>query len=243
MLVQVAAASADLGEQLFGLGRAGIATHGLAVQVQHLADPRDAHTVAEQGMDLRVPSSRVLLTHLRCLRHPFQRWAGRHRPGCARRFGRLAQAFAVGSHDPVDRRGQVAQQVPAVGDLDRLRGALTGAFGIGAAAVSADDADAGMPAKPGGDGVGVTIIEQVDRAVGGHVDDHGAVDVAAPHREVVHSDFDELLGGGTGTERTSRSRVDRDASAASSRVIRAPARPPRAKPIPVNSLVSIELRR
>ncbi|WUD67973.1 hypothetical protein OHA40_07565 [Nocardia sp. NBC_00508] len=50
-------------------------------------------------------------------------------------------------------------------------------------------------------------------------------------------------GGGTGTERTSRSRVDRDASAASSRVIRAPARPPRAKPIPVNSLVSIELRR
>jgi hypothetical protein len=83
--------------------------------------------------------------------------------------------------------GQVVPQVPAVGDLDRLRRGLPGGLGIGAGAAPADHLGSRMVAQPLGEGGGLPIGKQVHRAVGGHVDQDGAVDMAASQREVVHT--------------------------------------------------------
>jgi hypothetical protein len=76
--------------------------------------------------------------------------------------------------------------MPAVGDLDRLRRGLPGAVGVGAGAVPADDLGSRVLPQPGGEGGRLPVGQQVHRLVGGHVDQHGAVGVAAAQREVVH---------------------------------------------------------
>jgi len=72
-------------------------------------------------------------------------------PWCRRRYGRrqlsrlplglglLAQAGAVGSRDSIDGIGEVVQQVPTIGYLDRVRRSQAGAFGLASGAVSTDD--------------------------------------------------------------------------------------------------------
>ena len=44
-----------------------------------------------------------------------------------------------------------------------------------------------MGQQPRGERVGLPISKHVDRAMGGHVDQHGAVDMPAAQREIVHS--------------------------------------------------------
>jgi hypothetical protein len=65
--------------------------------------------------------------------------------------------------------------VPAVGDLDGLRGADAGRFGIGAGTVAAHNPNTGMLGQPAGDGVRCAVGEHIDRAVGIDVDDDGPV--------------------------------------------------------------------
>jgi hypothetical protein len=89
-------------------------------------------------------------------------------------------------------------QVPAVGDLQRGRRSLPGALGVGAGAVAADHLGAGMGLQPGGEGGGVAVGQQVDRAAGGHVDQHRAVVVAAAEGEVVHAKHRDRLDLGVG---------------------------------------------
>ena len=48
----------------------------------------------------------------------------------------------------VEGFGQVLQEVKAVRDLDRIRGALPGAVCIGSGPISGDHADAGMCLQP-----------------------------------------------------------------------------------------------
>ena len=57
---------------------------------------------------------------------------------------KLAQAAAVGQHGALEVPGQVVPQVPAVGDLHRVRGAEPGGLGVGAGPVPADHLDPGM---------------------------------------------------------------------------------------------------
>jgi hypothetical protein len=52
-----------------------------------------------------------------------------------------------------------------ISDLDRIRRAVVGAFGVGAGSVSADDLHARMGAEPGGQCLGGAVGEHVDRAV------------------------------------------------------------------------------
>jgi hypothetical protein len=85
--------------------------------------------------------------------------------------------------------GEVVPQVPPVGYLDRCGCAGAGAVGVGAGAVPADHLHPGVLEQPGREGVGFPVREQVDRTVGIHVDQHGAVPVAAPQREVVHAQY------------------------------------------------------
>jgi hypothetical protein len=93
---------------------------------------------------------------------------------------------------PVERLGQgvaeVAQQVPAVGDLDRLRRAAADAVGVGAGAVTRDDLHAGVGPQPRPDGLRVAVGQQVDRAVALQVDDERAVAPATAPGPVVDAD-------------------------------------------------------
>jgi hypothetical protein len=106
--------------------------------------------------------------------------------GCTACF---AQAPAVIAGDPVDGVREVAEQVPAIGDLDRVRCPDAGALGVTAGAVSADDLRAGMSAQPVGEGVRKSIREQVHRLAGVHVDQHGAVGMAAPLTQAARACF------------------------------------------------------
>ena len=66
--------------------------------------------------------------------------------------------------------GEVVPQVPAVGDLDCLRCAVAGAFGIGAGPVAADHPRAWVGLEPPGQRAGLTARQDVDRPAGGGID-------------------------------------------------------------------------
>jgi hypothetical protein len=102
--------------------RAQVAAHRLAVDVQRPADRGGADTGGMQGVDLGVP----LPGHLGpAARLTLDRRA-RLRDGLG--LGPILEAGAMGTHDPIDRLGEVLQQVETVGDLDRVRRPLPGAL-------------------------------------------------------------------------------------------------------------------
>ena len=76
----------------------------------------------------------------------------------------------------------------AVGDLYRLRRALAGAFAIATGAVPADHRHLAVAAQPPGQVRAVAAVEDLDRAVGGHIDQHGAVMAAFAEGEVVNAE-------------------------------------------------------
>jgi len=65
--------------------------------------------------------------------------------------------------------------VPAVGDLDRLRGSLARPVGIGPAAVATDDLATGMRPQPRREGLRRAVGEQINGAVPFEIDDDAAV--------------------------------------------------------------------
>ena len=97
----------------------------------------------------------------------------------------FTQAAAVCQHAALEVPGQVVPQVPAVGDLHRVRGAEPGGLGVGTGPVPADHLDSRVFLQPGGEGRHLAVGQQVNRPPGGHVDHDAAVDVAAAQREVV----------------------------------------------------------
>ena len=80
---------------------------------------------------------------------------------------------------------QVVPQVPAVGDLDRGRGAVPGALGVGPGPVPADHLRAGMRLQPRLEGSGLPVRQQVGHVPGPHVDQHRPVHLALGQREVI----------------------------------------------------------
>ena len=75
--------------------------------------------------------------------------------------------------------------MPAIGDLDGLRGAVTSALGIVAGPVPADDPRAGMGLQPRLEAGGLPVRQQVDHVSGAHVHQHRPVDLALGQREVI----------------------------------------------------------
>jgi len=98
----------------------------------------------------------------------------------------------------LDSTDQVVPQVPAVGDLDGVRGTGADAVGVGASPVPADDYDFGTAPQPRCDRVRGAVGQQVDGGAGGHVDDDGAVDVALTEGEVVDAQDGDLFEGPVG---------------------------------------------
>ena len=81
--------------------------------------------------------------------------------------------------DLLDGLDEVVPQVPPIGDLLCIRRADPDGFGVGAGAVATHDLHPGVGTQPGGEGVAGPVSQQIQRPMGGHVDDDGAVDMAA----------------------------------------------------------------
>jgi hypothetical protein len=92
-----------------------------------------------------------------------------------RTTGRGAMPIAQG----LNSFSEVAEQMPAVGDLDRAWSALADPAGIGAGAITGDDFDAGTIPQPGGDGRGLAVGQQIDHLVRLEIDEDGPVSTAA----------------------------------------------------------------
>ncbi len=81
----------------------------------------------------------------------------------------------------------VVPQVPAVGDLVRVRGAVPGALGVGAGPVPADHLHARMSLQPRLQRGRLPVRQHVGRDAALHVDQQRRVRVPAPQREVIHA--------------------------------------------------------
>jgi hypothetical protein len=119
--------------------------------------------------------------------------AGRHGAGIPGLRGFFGEAGAVRHHCLLGVPGQVVPQVPAVRDLDRVRGAVPGALGVIAGPVPADHLRARMRLQPGLQGAGFPVRQQLDRLARRDVHQDGPVDLAAPQGEII--DPQDLRGG------------------------------------------------
>lgn len=88
-------------------------------------------------------------------------------------------------HGLLDGFGQVLPQVEAVGDVDGVRGAEPGGFGVGGGAVAADDLHSGVGGQPGAHGFDGAVGQQVGRAAGLDVHQDGRVGVALAQCELI----------------------------------------------------------
>lgn len=79
----------------------------------------------------------------------------------------------------------VAEQMPAIRDLDRPGGAATHAIGVGTGAVTSHDLDAGMPLQPVGHGGGLAVGQQVDDLASFQIAQDRAVALTAPPGPIV----------------------------------------------------------
>ena len=82
----------------------------------------------------------------------------------------------------------VAEQVPAIGDLDRGRRTGSDRAPIFSRAVPRDKADFRPDPQPGGQRFGIAIGQQVDRRPVLEIDDDRAVARAFPQRPIVDAD-------------------------------------------------------
>jgi hypothetical protein len=98
-----------------------------------------------------------------------------------------AKAVAVTSHATLNSLAQVLPEVKPVRDLHRVRGSETSSLGVGPGAVSAYHLHPGMRSQPVRQGLSVSARQQLQRCAGLAVDQYGAVVLAAPQCEVVHS--------------------------------------------------------
>jgi hypothetical protein len=97
----------------------------------------------------------------------------------------LPQVSAMPPDDAFDCLRQVVQEVPGIGYLPGLRGADLGPVAVGAGTVAADDPDLRMVPQPGREGRCGPVGQDVDRAVGCHVDEDRRVGPSSSNGELV----------------------------------------------------------
>jgi hypothetical protein len=82
----------------------------------------------------------------------------------------------------------IAQEMPAIGDLGGGGGRLTRPVGVGRRAVTRDDLDPRMGLEPLCQGVGGAIREQRHRLPTRQIDEHGPIGLACPQGDIVHAE-------------------------------------------------------
>ncbi|GAA2374567.1 hypothetical protein GCM10010170_077730 [Dactylosporangium salmoneum] len=184
------------GDEVFDVGGPGVAADGFAGQAEFTDDGLDAATFVAQPLDLLetvagAPGQTALSLGGCCVgRHEF-RVERRLRRCRLRRWGKAALMAGDGFLDVL---GEVVPEVPPVGDLDGVRSAAAGRFGVGASAVAADHLRARIRFQPGGERVRFAVWQHVDWGAGVQVDQDGAVAVATPEREVVDAEHGHCAG-------------------------------------------------
>ena len=93
-------------------------------------------------------------------------------------LGGTVEIAVVAVDDGTDGIAEVAQQMPAIRHLDRLRRALAYSVGVGASTFTRDDLYPGMLTKPFRERLSLTVWQQVHDLVALEVDEDSAV--AAP---------------------------------------------------------------
>jgi len=114
----------------------------------------------------------------------------------------------------VERRREIAQEVEAIGDLDRLGRALLGPIRIGPGPVAADELDSRMHAEPRRHGGRLAIRQEVDHPMALEVDQHCPVALAPAPGPVVdaeHARGRAFGGGRIANAGEERRRPDREA--------------------------------
>ncbi len=112
----------------------------------------------------------------------------RRRGGWLHLLGGAVEIAVVAVDHGTDGIAEIAQQVPAVGHLDRLRRALADPVGIGAGTVTRDDLDPGMLTKPLRQRLGLTVRQQVHDLVALEVDEDGAVAMPTPPGPIIDAE-------------------------------------------------------
>jgi len=93
--------------------------------------------------------------------------------------------------------GEVMQEVPAVGDLSRLRSTIVNTLPADGGALTADYLHAGALAEPLCDGPCRVPFEEIHYPVALEVHEDGARGVAFSETEVIHAQHPHVLGFGT----------------------------------------------
>jgi hypothetical protein len=94
------------------------------------------------------------------------------------------QRVVMGIEHLVEGFGEVLPQVKAIGDLDRVGGALLGSVRIGSGLISSDHADAGMRRPPQDHGLGLTIGQEGERSMPLEINQDGPIGPTFPHGPV-----------------------------------------------------------
>jgi hypothetical protein len=77
----------------------------------------------------------------------------------------------------------------AVGDLCGCGSPLPRAISIGSRAIARDDLDPWMRSEPLGQALGCAIREERDRGAALQINQHGAIPLAFPQGEVIHTEY------------------------------------------------------
>lgn len=90
--------------------------------------------------------------------------------------------------DALEDIANVAEQVPAIGDLHGVGCAAPRAVGVALRAIAADDLDARMRGEPRREVIGRAVCEQIDDRVALEIDEHDTVGLTAPPSPVVDAE-------------------------------------------------------
>jgi hypothetical protein len=132
----------------------------------------------------------------------------------------------------LNRLAKVSQQMLPICDLDGAGRALTDPVGIRPGTIAGDDFDAGPITQPGGDGGSFAVWKEIDHFVRLEVHQHRAVAATASPSPIVDAEdarhrrnLGETAAGRETQQGIGTCRAEMRAA------IRAPASPPRARPI------------
>lgn len=149
------------------------------------ADGRFRHALCPQlvdgGMLIAQPGDNLQLgKRLQWLRLRVRR---DRRAGAGQRLG---QPGAMDVYRLLHGLAEVLPQVEPVGDLLGLRCPKPCALAVSTGTVPTDDLDLGVTTQPRGQVLAVAAVEHIERTMGVHVDQHGAVVTAFAEGEVIH---------------------------------------------------------